>query len=61
MKINRGVLADVQKHIYHHQSTGWIKKRQIRRVRANVCPHSAIILALTAESTMNKGIEKEMW
>jgi len=32
MKINRGVLADVQKHIYHHQSTGWIKKRQIRRV-----------------------------
>ncbi|WP_302028292.1 hypothetical protein, partial [Bacteroides caecimuris] len=27
--------------------------------RANVCPHSAITLALTAESTMNKGIEKK--
>ena len=28
-------------------------------MRANVCPHSAIILALTAESTMNKGIERK--
>ena len=35
------------------------QKWQIRRVRANVCPHSAITLALTAESTMNKGIEKK--
>ena len=26
-------------------------------VRANVCPHYAITLALTAESTMNKGME----
>ena len=28
-------------------------------MRANACPHSAIILALTAESTMNKGIEEK--
>jgi hypothetical protein len=28
-------------------------------VRANVCPHSAITLALTAASTMNKGIERK--
>ena len=28
-------------------------------MRANVCPHSAIILALIAESTMNKGIERK--
>ena len=34
-------------------------KKQIRRVRANVCPHSAITLALTAASTMNKGIERK--
>ena len=26
-------------------------------VRANACPHYAIILALTAQSTMNKGME----
>ena len=32
------------------------QKWGVRRVRANVCPHSAIILALIAESTMNKGI-----
>ena len=39
----------------------WIesKKANSERVRANVCPHSAITLALTAESTMNKGIEKK--
>ena len=28
-------------------------------VRANACPHYAIILALTAESTMNKGMERK--
>ena len=35
---------------------GLNKKREIRIVRANACPHYAIILALIAESTMNKGI-----
>ena len=35
----------------------WIEsKREIHIVRANACPHYAIILALIAESTMNKGI-----
>lgn len=33
------------------------QKWGVRRVRANVCPHYAIILALIAESTMNKGME----
>ncbi len=32
------------------------QKWGVRRVRANVCPHYAIILALIAESTMNKWI-----
>ncbi|RLT79560.1 hypothetical protein D7Y07_13145 [Bacteroides acidifaciens] len=32
------------------------QKREIHIVRANACPHYAIILALIAESTMNKGI-----
>ncbi|WP_303348161.1 hypothetical protein [Bacteroides caecimuris] len=35
------------------------QKWGVQRVRANVCPHSAIILALIAESTMNKGIERK--
>ena len=35
------------------------QKRGIRIVRANACPHYAIILALIAESTMNKGIEEK--
>ena len=45
--------------IYHYQSTDWIKKREIHIVRANACPHYAIILALIAESTMNKGIGRK--
>ena len=36
---------------------GLNQKWGVQRVRANVCPHSAIILALIAESTMNKGME----
>ena len=36
---------------------GLNKKREIRIVRANACPHYAITLALTAQSTMNKGME----
>ncbi|WP_301885946.1 hypothetical protein, partial [Bacteroides caecimuris] len=39
------------------RSNGIAETLTIRRVRANVCPHSAITLALTAESTMNKGIK----
>ena len=35
---------------------GLNQKWEIRIVRANACPHYAIILALIAESTMNKGI-----
>ena len=57
MKINRGVLAEARKAHISLSINGLNQKRQIRRVRANVCPHSAIILALIAESTMNKGME----
>jgi len=60
MKINRGVLAEARKAHISLSINGLNQKRQIRRVRANACPHSAIILALTAESTMNKRIEREM-
>ena len=53
---NRGVLAEVQKAYISLSINGLNQKRRIRIVRANACPHYAIILALIAESTMNKGI-----
>ncbi|MFG6410113.1 hypothetical protein [Bacteroides acidifaciens] len=56
---NRGVLADVQKRHISLSINGLNQKWLIRRVRANVCPHYAITLALTAESTMNKGMERK--
>ena len=54
---NRGVLAEVQKAYISLSINGLNQKWGVQRVRANVCPHSAIILALIAESTMNKGME----
>ena len=59
MKINRGVLAEARKAHISLSINGLNQKREIRRMRANACPHSAITLALTAESTINKGIEKK--
>ena len=59
MKINRGVLAEARKAHISLSINGLNKKRKIRIVRANACPHYAIILALTAESTMNKGMERK--
>ncbi|WP_336595853.1 hypothetical protein, partial [Bacteroides acidifaciens] len=56
---NRGVLADVQKRHISLSINELNKKREIRIVRANACPHYAIILALIAESTMNKGMERK--
>jgi len=51
------VLADVQKADISLSINELNQKWGVRRVRANVCPHYAITLALTAESTMNKGME----
>ena len=56
---NRGVLAEVQKADISLSINGLKQKGEIRIVRANACPHYAIILALTAESTMNKGMERK--
>ena len=47
----------VQKAYISLSINGLNQKREIRIVRANACPHYAIILALIAESTMNKGME----
>ncbi|WP_336617851.1 hypothetical protein [Bacteroides acidifaciens] len=55
---NRGVLADVQKRHISLSINGLNQKREIHIVRANACPHYAIILAIIAESTMNKGIRR---
>ena len=54
---NRGVLAEVQKAYISLSINELNQKWGVRRVRANVCPHYAITLALTAQSTMNKGME----
>ncbi|WP_302028306.1 hypothetical protein [Bacteroides caecimuris] len=51
------MLAEVQKADISLSINGLNQKWGVQRVRANVCPHSAIILALIAESTMNKGME----
>lgn len=51
------MLAEVQKRHISLSINGLNKKRKIRIVRANACPHYAITLALTAQSTMNKGME----
>ncbi|ANU56490.2 hypothetical protein A4V03_01980 [Bacteroides caecimuris] len=51
--------ADAQKAHISVSINGLNQKGNSERVRANVCPHSAITLALTAESTINKGIEKK--
>jgi len=51
------VLADVQKADISLSINELNQKWGVRRVRANVCPHYAITLALTAQSTMNKGME----
>ncbi|WP_289698700.1 hypothetical protein [Bacteroides acidifaciens] len=51
------MLADVQKADISLSINELNQKWGVRRVRANVCPHYAIILALIAESTMNKGME----
>ncbi|WP_278716552.1 hypothetical protein, partial [Bacteroides caecimuris] len=56
----RGVLADVQKAHISLSINELNQKGQIRIVRANVCPHPTTTLALIAENTMNKGIEREV-
>ena len=51
------MLAEVQKQHISLSINGLNQKREIHIVRANACPHYAITLALTAQSTMNKGME----